>query len=138
MTYGGTGRYQAGNCQLQDGADASGCDGSHYNLDLYTMETPPTAGGGHRRSLEALTAEVDRRMLQLAGLGRFDTEECGFGDLAARAQMVDVKCCSGATGDGAACQDFLPATCSYTCASQFVAFFDGARQPHSLTTAALV
>lgn len=140
VTYGGTGRYSPGDCQLQDSADISGCDGSHYNLDVYSMDTPSTGGGGHRRAqaieaakqeargrerLKALTAEVDRRMLQLAGLGRFDTEECGFNDLAARAQMVDVKCCPGIAGnDGDACQDFLPATCSYTCASQFVAFFD--------------
>lgn len=46
VAYGGGGRYQPGDCQLQSSADSSGCDGSHYNLDLYVKQVPtpsPTA-----------------------------------------------------------------------------------------------
>lgn len=137
VSYGGDGSsdgvlaYHVGDCQLQDSADASNCDGSHWNLDLYSIVQPPSpvTGGGHRRAETAPTVEMStsadsRRVLQLAGLGRFDTETCGFNDLAARASEVDMKCCSTTGVDGEACQNYLPATCSYTCAAQFVPFFD--------------
>lgn len=132
VSYGGDGSYQAGDCQLQDSANAGNCDGSHYNLDLYSIVPPtPSPGGGHRRAetVDTPTYEMNsladgKRMLQLAGLGRFDTESCSFNDLAARASEVDMKCCSTARVDGQACQGYLPATCSYTCAAQFVPFFD--------------
>ena len=130
VNYGGDGSYQAGDCQLQDSADASNCDGSHWNLDLYSIVEPPpppsTTGGGHRRAetIGEPSGAVDHRMLQLAGLGRFDTEACGFEDLAARAQEVDMSCCSSTGVEGEACQDYLPSKCSYNCAAQFVPFFD--------------
>ena len=41
---GGDGGYQDNDCQLQDaGAEAAtGCDGAHYNLDLYAKEVTKT------------------------------------------------------------------------------------------------
>lgn len=42
--------YLAGDCQLNDSADASNCDGSLYNSELYSIvRVPPSSptGGGH-------------------------------------------------------------------------------------------
>ena len=149
VSYGGTDlNHIAGDCQLQNSADQSGCDGRDHNLDVYTMNVP-VGNGGHRRAestdddeqaeargRQALETALrgtgpDHRALQLAGLGRYDTQSCGFGDLSARAQEVDLSCCPNA-GDSTGCQNFLPATCSYQCAAQFVPFCEAASSPLSL------
>ena len=41
VAYGGSGRYQPGDCHLQSsGAAPNRCDGRHHNLDLHTREGP--------------------------------------------------------------------------------------------------
>ena len=38
VPYGGSGGYNPNDCNLQSGANPSGCSGSHYNLDLYVKK----------------------------------------------------------------------------------------------------
>ena len=38
VSYGGNGGYNPKDCNLQSGANPSGCSGSYYNLDLYVKK----------------------------------------------------------------------------------------------------
>ena len=37
VNYGGTGRYKAGDCNLQSSSNTEGCDGTNHNLDFYEL-----------------------------------------------------------------------------------------------------
>jgi hypothetical protein len=39
VAYGGNGKYEAADCQLQSSSDRTGCDGAYHNLDLYVKST---------------------------------------------------------------------------------------------------
>ena len=38
VPYGGRGRYNPKDCQLQSSKDKTGCDGRYHNLDLYVKK----------------------------------------------------------------------------------------------------
>jgi len=39
VAYGGSGRYETGDCQKSSSTNLDGCDGAYHNLDFYTKTT---------------------------------------------------------------------------------------------------
>merc|ERR1719461_2381928 len=43
VAYGGAGKYETADCQLQSSSNRVNCDGNHHNLDLYVKAIVPTS-----------------------------------------------------------------------------------------------
>lgn len=116
-------KYSSSSAKYTDGDTITCPDGATgWRSDACTCSASGGGGSGHRL-LKATKKNAKHRQLQLAGLGRYDSENCGFQDLSARAQEVDMHCCPTAA-DGDECANVLPSSCSYNCAATFVPFLE--------------